>query len=305
MSRIQLALLAALASGCTFNVASVSGEVRADGDASYAALAIDVTRGGAALEHASVEVRGTSSDRTTATARIIGLRTLDRDPEELLAAWALELGAGEPLALRVLPPGPDHTATFLERLDVTMPRARDVVLTLGTSSASLTELTGRVTAEATSGSVVCDTTGVVEIRATSGSIEARAAAGTLEATSGSIHVLLDGWVSASATSGSIAGRIGDGGMVSTTSGSVALTLDAAPTRDLVVSATSGSVVLRVPTGVGLELDLAAGSGSVHARFASFEGGGHELTETILGGGPTIHVRTESGSITVEDGTAEE
>lgn len=292
-------LFVLLASGCTLNVASVSGDVRVDGTPAYDTLSIDVT-GAPALEGAGVVVTGGEDDSTAASAHVVGLRTLDQDPDALLAAWRLALGDGDPLPLRIT--APDDDATLLERLDVVMPAARDVELVLGSSSASLSNLRGRVTAEASSGSIDCTTRGVVELRATSGSIDAGGAAGTLSATSGSIHLVLGGWVNASAESGSIDGTIGDGGSVTTTSGSIALTLTAPLTRDLVLSADSGSVSLHLPPGIGVELDLGTGSGTAHVELSSFEASGHEVTQTILGGGPRIHVRTGSGSIHIDDRT---
>lgn len=286
-----------LTSACTLNVASVDHTLSARTEGPFTTVGVDLSDL-ALADDLGLSVRGSADAFAVGTGRLVGLRGTSESEDALIEGWDLAFGtAGARVDLALsLPPNP--RSLWLSSLTLDVPSGADVVLALGDQSAHASDLTGRIEAVASSGSMEIQTRGVAELTAASGSLEVSAAAGTFTTESGSIDFVVDGWVVASAASGSIEGAMGDGGSLETESGSIDVTLTAAPTRDLSIRASSGSIVLRVPEGAPLTLDVASEHGDVVVNAGALREEGDAVMGDLAGGGPLVHIRTTTGSIVV-------
>lgn len=296
-----LALSCFAQSGCTLNVSAIDREISA-ASATATRVEVDLVPIEDRIPRTELTITGADRSDATATALLQGLRGSGTDLDALLLLWSIGFSARGADAVGLDLGAPDSTSEiWLEALDIEVPADADVTVNLESLSLLATNLTGRIDATATSGSLEVETTGAVDLEATSGSIDViHALAGSMHTTSGSIRVDLASWITASATSGSIDGVIGDGGTGTATSGSIALTLRRALTRDLTLSTTSGSVVLEVPPGAPMHLDLMSESGDVHVNTGGVDYDGSEYVGEVSGGGPTLHIRASSGSIHVRE-----
>lgn len=289
-------------SGCTLNVNPIEREVNALSDTAFTGLALDLTAPNDALDSVDLSITGATRDDAQATGRIVGLRGSGESEDALLSGWGLAwapVGVSGGIQLLITTP-PDTLEVWMDSLTLSVPRDRDVVVGLGSHSAHLSDLNGRVQVLSTSGSMHVATTGVVELTSSSGSMVVTASSGTLTSTSGDMVLDLSGWVNGSTVSGSVVGNIGDGGSLDTTSGSIDIALTAALTRDLLIDTVSGSVVVRVPRGARMSLDLSTGSGGLSVDVEGVRHDGDQLVADVAGGGPLLSIHTESGSIIVRD-----
>lgn len=285
---------------CTLNVAAIDREISAT-SSPVTHIDVDLVPIEDRIARTDLTITGAGRSDALATAHLVGLHGSGTDLDALLLLWSIGFSARDADTVGLELGAPESTSEiWLENLDVEVPADADVTVNLESISLLATNLTARVDATATSGSLDVETTGAVDLEASSGSIEAHASAGSMHTTSGSIDVVLDGWITASATSGSIEGVIGDGGSATATSGSIELTLRRALTRDLTLSTSSGSVVIEVPAGTAMHLDLMSESGGVEVNAGGVGYDGDAYVGDLAGGGPTLHIRAGSGSIHVRE-----
>jgi hypothetical protein len=93
--------------------------------------------------------------------------------------------------------------------------------------------------------------------------------------------------------------VSSGLRASTGSGSIEVAGN--PTADWRISTGSGSVAVTPDPSAHFNLEATTGSGSVHAdRQIAMQGDftHHHVTGTVNGGGPTVHITTGSGSVTI-------
>jgi len=148
--------------------------------------------------------------------------------------------------------------------------------------------------------------GPVHIETASGGIDASDLQGstTIATASGGIRMRhIDGVLQVSSTSGGVYGagvnRVSD---VHSTSGSIDLTGDFATTAQ--IASTSGSVILRFTPASAVHIDATSLSGDVSSAGVDMTGqamGPHSLSGSLANGGPTVSVRTTSGSIRLFQG----
>jgi DUF4097 and DUF4098 domain-containing protein YvlB len=124
-----------------------------------------------------------------------------------------------------------------------------------------------------------------------------------QTSSGSISITdVDGQVSATATSGDVRGtRLQHVRTIQTTSGSVEL--EGVFTEAAQITTTSGSVALTLLPGTAVQLDVHTRGGSVEPRNLILDGG-VTRSDTLTGAigspasGAILHVQTTSGSISI-------
>jgi hypothetical protein len=286
---------------CTLNATSIERELSAVSGPGFTTAVLDLTDPDDALDSVDLTITGAMRADAVATGRIVGLRGSADSEDALLRGWSLGWTALDATHAEVdITTPPDSLEVWMDSLTLSLPMDRDLLLTLGSHAAHLSNLGGRVEVLSTSGSMHVGTMGVVDLTSGSGSMVVTASAGTLTSGSGNMVLNLGGWVNASTESGSIAGTIGDGGSLDAASGSIDIELIHALTRDLSITTNSGSVVVRVPTGAPMSLDLAAEDGSLSVRVEGVSHDGDHLVADVAGGGPVLSIRTGSGSIVVVD-----
>lgn len=294
--RHSLALALIVASGCTLGVDAV--ELRAED--SLDGTGITLLRED--LSHVGdLRVTGTNDPMIRATliaGGLIGPGEEEAALESLLVSLYTE---GTVAGVTSSVQGPYAELLDTARLEVDVPAAMGLDLTLGSTSAHVSDVLGLVRIASTSGSVVLDGGDALDIELESGSIVAEARTALLRTNSGSMDLVLTDHVEATAISGSIEARLaGGGGELHASSGSIVITLEAPLTEDLLVSTGDGSVRITMLPGVGAELDLLPGDGSVAVDAAGERlGGGDSFAGTIGAGGHTIRVLTGDGSIVVD------
>lgn len=290
---IVLALLAL--SGCTFGVDAV--ELRAEDSVE----ATGISRVRADLSHVG-DLRVTGREQDVVHAALVTRALLaSGEAEAARESMEVEVYVEEDVAgVWASTFGPYAELLEPARLELELPSAMGVQLTLGSTSAHVSHVRGLVEIRGASGSVVLEGGDALDIELESGSIVAEARAAILRTRSGSMEITVAEHVDAEARSGSIHARLrGGGGDLHTDSGSIVITLEAPLTEDLEVSANSGSVQVELPTGIGARLDLDAGDGSVSVDAGGRDFGGESFIGDVGGGGHTIRVRTGDGSIAVD------
>lgn len=181
----------------------------------------------------------------------------------------------------------------------------DIRASTGSGSVAVRSAGGSVRASTGSGSITAETVrGALHATAGSGSIRATGVGGAVTAKTGSGGIDVEqtgaGDVEASSGSGTVRLR-GVKGAVRASSASGGVTIEGQPAGDWRLSAASGSVRVALPPGLGFNLDAGTGSGRIDVAAPVTVSGTidrRSLRGTAHGGGPLLHVRTGSGSISI-------
>jgi hypothetical protein len=182
---------------------------------------------------------------------------------------------------------------------------RDVDAHSGSGSIRIRDAGGDVTAETGSGSITAERIGgAFAGRSGSGSIRGTGVAGAITAHtgSGSIEVSQDGAGDVSATSGSgsiVLSGVRGGVQASTASGTVRVAGQQTAAWELASS--SGGIVVELAGQPKFTLDARTGGGRIETDYPVAVSGTTErrsLRGAVNGGGPLLHIRTNSGSIRV-------
>jgi DUF4097 and DUF4098 domain-containing protein YvlB len=189
---------------------------------------------------------------------------------------------------------------------IVVPAATQLRSRTGSGSQSATGLAGPVRLESGSGSVaIKDIAGAAEASTGSGSIRAHGIGGafTGNAGSGQIEVVqtAPGDVVASTGSGSVDLK-GVAGAARVRTGSGSVTIDGRPSGPWDLETGSGSVRARMAPDAAFTIDARAGSGGVSTSQPVTVAGTvarGELHGQVRGGGPTVRIRTGSGSISLD------
>ncbi|MCZ7680572.1 MAG: DUF4097 domain-containing protein [Sandaracinaceae bacterium] len=294
-NRHSIALAVLVASGCTLGVDAA--EIRAEDTADAAGVTLfrgDLSRFG--------DVRVTGIDEPTIRAAVVarGLIGAEQEEEARESVRPSLHTDGSVAGVTSSAEGPLAELLTIDRLELDVPAAMGVDLTLGSSSAHVSDVLGLVRIRGTSGSVELDGGDALDIELDSGSVVAEARSARLRTESGSMELVLSDHVDAAAGSGSIVVRLAGGGELHADTGSIDITLEGPLTEDLNVSTGDGSVRIHMLGGVGAELDLSPGHGSVEVYAAGERvAAGYSFVGTIGAGGHTIQVRTGDGSIVVD------
>lgn len=309
MSRIPSSMLACAAlalPACTFNVQSFARDVSGESAPTpFTRLRADLPTVGAAIAGADITVRGVDRDGAAASVTIAGLLGGGADPDAIVDGVEIEwLTAADPVReLRIGYAGPTPETVWVEHIAIELPLATELDLSSEDASVDVAGLDGLVHVDSDSGSIRVRDAREVSLEGASGSIDVIADHGVLRTSSGSIQMTLAGEVEAHADSGSIAGSFGRGGTITTSAGSVDVTLTTALDRDLTISASSGSVRLIVPGSIAAQLDVTSSSGGIHVAAGGVTRDGQDFHGAIGGGGPfTVRLHADSGSITVIEQT---
>lgn len=172
-------------------------------------------------------------------------------------------------------------------ITVEVPGGTDDRITSGSGNVSLRGVhgqqelhsgSGNVTAEEIAGSLRADTG--------SGEVQARGIRGDFEGHTGSGNIDANGTLTLH--------RAGTG------SGEIRLSMAPGSTfaNDAVIQTGSGDVELRLPSSARADLQASTGSGDIHCDLP-ISGGSHNdhsLSGALNGGGPSVRIRTGSGSI---------
>jgi len=198
--------------------------------------------------------------------------------------------ASSPPEVRLVPTGdvlvveaPDNSGGYNDYV-VALPAAMGADVRSASGSVNVSGLSGPVHLVTSSGAIdVGEVRGATSVSSTSGSIHMSNAPADL---------------SVSSTSGSIYGTgLSQVSSARSTSGSINLTGDFASNAQ--IGSTSGSVMLGFTPNASVHIDAASLSGDVHAtglRLMNQSTGPHGVSGDLGNGGPTISVRTTSGSI---------
>lgn len=180
--------------------------------------------------------------------------------------------------------------------------------TTASGSVAVTRFRGDVNAQAGSGSLTLDgVLGGVHAKTGSGAVNLRAIDGDQRAESGS------GAIRVEDSAGSLTARTGSGSVrvegltsgpelnISTGSGSVTVSGNLGPVRQLSVRTGSGSVRLDSSTELSLDLHLSTGSGSLRVdvpTISNVESGRRSFRGTVGAGAGQARIATGSGSVRV-------
>lgn len=196
--------------------------------------------------------------------------------------------------------------------------------TFSTSGGSLhvDAINGQINGRTSGGSIhVSDSKGTITLQTSGGSIEAVGCNGTLSlATSGGSLKLqnLSGNVKATTSGGGVRGENIEGELLTHTSGGsikleqLSCSLDAStsagsvyaaftnPGKSVKISVSAGSATIALPKDKGVNLDL-AGMRIHTGTLNNFNGSVEKdnVKGSLNGGGPTIYVRSSSGSVSLE------
>jgi hypothetical protein len=181
----------------------------------------------------------------------------------------------------------------------------DIRASTGSGSVAVRSGGGSVQVSTGSGSVTAETVrGALNATTGSGSIRATGIGGAITAKTGSGGIEVEqtgaGDVEVSSGSGTVRLR-GVKGAVQASTASGGLTIDGQPTGDWRLSAASGSVRVELPAAQGFTLDAGTGSGRIDVAVPVTVSGTidrRSLRGDARGGGPLLHVRTASGSISI-------
>jgi DUF4097 and DUF4098 domain-containing protein YvlB len=191
-------------------------------------------------------------------------------------------------------------------IEVRMPKNADLQLETSDGSIEISSVNGTVQANTSDGSIkVSQVTGAVDVSSSDGSIEARALKGTvkLRTSDGSIRASeIDGPCEASSSDGSVKveGRF-DGLDVHSGNGSVTTRVIAGSviSSGWQVSSSDGSVDVSVPPDFKTDLDVSTGDGHITLNLPVQVQG--ELSKSRIhgslnGGGPSFRIHSSNGSI---------
>jgi hypothetical protein len=224
------------------------------------------------------------------------VRRLESDPPITVSDGRVEVGGL----------GADDARNVSIGYRIIVPSETRISSRTGSGRQQIAGIAAEVSAEADSGGIELRNIGAAtSARTGSGSIRADAIAGPITARAGSGSITLrqsaPGDVEVTSGSGTITLRDVSGALRAR-AGSGSIRVDGTPTDDWDLNTGSGSVRLTLPANLGFVLDARSGSGSVHTDHpVTVEGtqGRNQLRGEVRGGGPTIRVRTGSGSIRLE------
>lgn len=189
--------------------------------------------------------------------------------------------------------------------DVTAPASSTLAAHTGSGKIEIGGIQGTVSAASGSGGIHVDNIGAnARLQTGSGGIDATNVHGAATAQTGSgginLAVTAPGDVKAQTGSGGIH-LAGISGALRAESGSGTIAIEGNPTGEWNVQTGSGGINLQLPAEAHLTLDAAAGSGGVHVDkpiAMQTNADRHHVSGTINGGGPTLHLRSGSGGITI-------
>lgn len=185
------------------------------------------------------------------------------------------------------------------RLLVAVPRRITLQARSSDGSIRAEALAGRITLDTGDGSVTADRlSGEVEIRTGDGSIRAENAEGRLDVQTGDGSITLDGRLAV------LRARTSDGSI------RLRVASESAMADAWDVQTTDGSVTVELPAGFNAEIDAETSDGSVRVshrdlqeRTGSDDAGERqrrELRATMGTGGQTLRIRTDDGTIRIQD-----
>ena len=221
-----------------------------------------------------------------------------------------------------------HTDSDLFRnisidFEITTPHGSSVKASEGSGSVQISGIEGMVSAQSGSGDIRVENIGsAVRLNTGSGSVTANnvGANAHMETASGSIHatgvrgaatlhtssgglelsLTAPGDVDVGTSSGSIRVTGLSGGLhAGSSSGSIEVAGN--PSADWRIGTSSGGVRLSPDPAAHFSVDADTGSGSIHVdRPIVMQGdlNRHHVNGTVNGGGPTIHISTSSGSVSI-------
>lgn len=201
-------------------------------------------------------------------------------------------------------PNDDRWRSVSISYEITVPDSTQVRASTGSGGVRVTGVAG-VRTTTGSGSVhVNDIRGEVEVHTGSGGIDAQGIGGAFrgETGSGSIAASLrqSGPVNVETGSGSI--RLdGVKGAVTARTGSGSVTLDGEPTDNWSVHTSSGGVTVRLPSTAKFDLHARTSSGRITSDHpvTVHSAERRSLDGQVRGGGPSVDLRTSSGSIRIQ------
>ncbi|HKV28782.1 MAG TPA: DUF4097 family beta strand repeat-containing protein [Candidatus Acidoferrales bacterium] len=178
--------------------------------------------------------------------------------------------------------------------------------TTGSGDLKLSNIGGDTTSRAGSGDVtISNVKGAVHAASGSGSIQAEGVTGAMNASTGSGDIILTqtgaGDVEASSGSGSVKIN-GVKGAVRVGTGSGNIRAQGTPTGNWRLHTGSGDLTVELPEKTSFELYAHTSSGSIHSKFPITVQGTispRDLHGQVGSGGPTVELRTSSGTIHIE------
>ncbi|MGB7022801.1 MAG: DUF4097 family beta strand repeat-containing protein [Candidatus Acidiferrales bacterium] len=184
--------------------------------------------------------------------------------------------------------------------------AGPVESTTGSGDVKLSGIGNNATARAGSGDItLSNIKGTVHAGSGSGTIHAEGVAGAMTASTGSGDIVLSqtgsGDVEASSGSGTVEIH-GVKGAVRVGTGSGSIRAQGTPTGNWLLHTGSGDLTVELPQKTSFELYARTSSGSIDSKFPITMQGRinpREIHGTIGIGGPTIELRTSSGTIHIE------
>lgn len=186
------------------------------------------------------------------------------------------------------------------RLRVAVPRAASLELSSRDGNINVEDVSGTLSMRTNDGAIIgLRLTGEIRARTDDGSVRLRESTGKVDVET------LDGSVVVNGTLTHLRAKTGDGSV------RIAAEPGSQLTDDWLIESGDGSVDVRLPENLAAEVDAATEDGAIRSSYRGLDvperkdeegrraGDGRELRASIGGGGRTLRVRTQDGSIRFE------
>ena len=199
-----------------------------------------------------------------------------------------------------------NTTPLSVRFEISVPRSYNVDLGTRGGNISVEDLDGEVRTETAGGNISLDgSSGTAEVRTSGGNITIGDVAGDVDAETagGSIHIeRAGGEVRAETAGGNITvDEVGGTIDARTSGGNVSANITQQPSSDCRLSTSAGTVTLTLSSGIGLDIDASTSIGGVSSDF-DVDGSvsRNAIRGSVNGGGPEMHLRTSAGRIRIRE-----
>ncbi len=277
-----------------------------------------------------IRVTGGDSDTIEIVATRV-VRTSDRSRGEEYAERVTVDVSRDGATLKVRTVRPSDEPGYIESVSmayaVSAPRRMAALATSRNGAIDVTGLDGAVDAETRNGSVTLvdiggeakartsnggitldDVASVVEATTNNGGVSVRcetvSAPARIESDNGGVELVVSGTLRApvrmSTTNGKVTARVRilrDDIEIDTSNGAIAITVEDTLAGGIDARTSIGAIALRVPRKAGFRLDATSGSASISTPWGS---GDRNFAREVNGGGPSVKLRTSSGSVRITE-----
>jgi DUF4097 and DUF4098 domain-containing protein YvlB len=254
----------------------------------------------------SIEISGWDRDEVD----IVG--TKYASTEEALKGIRIDVaGSGDSVRIRTVPPS-GHRGGMGARYVIRVPRRTELDRIISSNGRiQIDDVEGAARLRTSNGSIkAIRTQGAYEIETSNGAVDLDGHNGpaVVRTSNGQVHAEnVRGHLDATTSNGSITARLTDPEpgrplKLSSSNGSINLTLETLRNNDIVASTSNSSITVRMPATVGAQLKARTSNSSINTDFDVNVRGTiskNQLEGAINGGGSVLDLSTSNGAIRVQ------